>query len=176
MRCESMIVCGPGISSLKWTSFCSENPSLPLSNLQPGFLDGLSYLILIEDRSCAPNTEIPSARSGQRTRAASNSTRDCVNLSGVGTRACVYDPGWAWGSLPRSWQLWLGGFFNIRGVSLRSSGLWRKLVLSRPSRCRFRAAAGPSKFQVQVPGSQNVPHDPSSVHARAESPGFPAAT
>jgi hypothetical protein len=75
--------------------------------------------------------------------------------------------GVGWGSLPHSWQLWLGRFFNIRGVSLRSCGLWRKLVLFGPSRCRFRAGllllgasspreicagGGPSKFQV--PSSQ----------------------
>jgi hypothetical protein len=26
MRCESVITCGPGMASLKWTSFCLEIP------------------------------------------------------------------------------------------------------------------------------------------------------
>lgn len=141
---------------------------LPLSNLQPGFLDGSSHLILIEDRSCPPNTEIPSARSGQRTRAASNSTRDCVNLPGPGLASTIQDGRGARcrtvGSFGREDLLYC---INTRGVSLRSCGLWRKLVLSRPSRCRFGAAAG-SYFAkgdlraFQVPSSQNVPHDPSA--------------
>jgi hypothetical protein len=130
---------------------------LPLSNLQPGFLDGSSHLILIEDRSCPPNTEIPSARSGQRTRAASNSTRNCVNPPGPGLASTIQDGRGARCRTVGSfgWRIYC---INIRGVPLRSCGLWRKLVLSRPSRCRFGAAAGSyfakgdlRAFKFQVP-------------------------